>query len=109
MDDDFLPGFWDIPGGSIDFGETLEQGLKREILEECGIEIEVVKKITENSYDENGVKVYETTFLARALSTKIVLNHEHTEFRWLKYSNLSKVEISNYVKNLIESAKYDLG
>lgn len=34
-------GTWEIPGGALEFGETFEQGLKREILEELGIEIEV--------------------------------------------------------------------
>lgn len=34
-------GRWEIPGGAIEFGETFEQGLKREIREELGIEIEL--------------------------------------------------------------------
>ena len=32
-------GKWEIPGGSVEFGETMEQALKREIMEEHGIEI----------------------------------------------------------------------
>jgi mutator protein MutT len=36
-------GKWEIPGGSVEFGETLENALKREIFEELGIEIEIVK------------------------------------------------------------------
>ncbi len=34
-------GKWEIPGGAVEFGETLEQALQREIKEEIGIEIEV--------------------------------------------------------------------
>jgi 8-oxo-dGTP diphosphatase len=34
-------GKWEIPGGALEFGETFEQGLKREIKEELDIEIEV--------------------------------------------------------------------
>jgi 8-oxo-dGTP diphosphatase len=34
-------GTWEIPGGAIAFGETLHEGLKREMREELGIEIEV--------------------------------------------------------------------
>lgn len=34
-------GKWEIPGGSIEFGETLEVGLKREIKEELDVEVEV--------------------------------------------------------------------
>jgi 8-oxo-dGTP diphosphatase len=34
-------GSWEFPGGSVEFGETLENALKREMLEEYGIRIEV--------------------------------------------------------------------
>ncbi len=37
----FLPGLYELPGGHIDFGETMVSGLKREIQEELGIEIAV--------------------------------------------------------------------
>ena len=36
-------GTWEIPGGSVEFGETLEDALKREIKEEYGIDIEIVE------------------------------------------------------------------
>ncbi|GEM_PF-1583750 len=36
-------GTWEIPGGSVEFGETLEDALKREIKEEHGIDIEIVE------------------------------------------------------------------
>src|SRR5581483_11451779 len=34
-------GKWEIPGGSVEFGETFEDAIKQEIREECGVEIEV--------------------------------------------------------------------
>jgi len=38
-------GTWEIPGGAIEFGETLEAGLIREVKEELDIEIDVLKLI----------------------------------------------------------------
>lgn len=37
----FLPGVYEIPGGHIDFGENIVTGLKREIMEEFGMNIAV--------------------------------------------------------------------
>jgi ADP-ribose pyrophosphatase YjhB (NUDIX family) len=34
-------GYWDLPGGFLDEGETPEDGLRREFLEETGLEVEV--------------------------------------------------------------------
>lgn len=36
-------GKWEIPGGSVEFGETFKQAIKREIKEEHGIDIEVLE------------------------------------------------------------------
>ncbi len=38
-------GKWEIPGGAIEFGETIKTGLQREIKEELGIEVEVGEMI----------------------------------------------------------------
>ena len=37
------PGYgkWSIPGGMVELGETLQEAMKREVREECGIEIEL--------------------------------------------------------------------
>ncbi len=36
-------GTWEIPGGSVEFNETFEQALKREVKEEIGVEIEIIE------------------------------------------------------------------
>lgn len=38
-----LKGLWSLPGGVLETGETLEEGLRREVREETGLEIEAPK------------------------------------------------------------------
>src|ERR1700740_3231194 len=40
-----LLGEWSIPGGMLELGETLEQGVARELLEETGLEVRVLELI----------------------------------------------------------------
>jgi len=37
-----LKGYWSIPGGVLETGETLATGIRREVLEETGLEVEVL-------------------------------------------------------------------
>ena len=43
--EDISQGEWDLPGGAVEFGEEPIKALKREVKEECGIEIEVIKPV----------------------------------------------------------------
>jgi uracil-DNA glycosylase family 4 len=47
-------GYWALPGGRVDNGETVEQAIVREIKEETGLDVEIVSKIGE--YHEIGVQ-----------------------------------------------------
>jgi 8-oxo-dGTP diphosphatase len=44
-------GYWEVPGGKIEKGESVFQALKRELLEELGIEIESSEELTVLEHD----------------------------------------------------------
>jgi ADP-ribose pyrophosphatase YjhB (NUDIX family) len=51
-----LLGEWSIPGGTLELGETLEEGVARELLEETGIEVRILEliEIFDRIYPGNG-------------------------------------------------------
>lgn len=69
---------YDIPGGKIKFGESKEQGVYRECLEEIGLKIKKAKFIGK---DSNRDKVY---FLVTEWTGDIILQEEEIEkYRWI--------------------------
>lgn len=82
-----FPGQFEIPGGHIEFGETLEEGLKRELHEEFGIEVElgnIVFAFTYLSY-KNTAHSVEVDYLAMLKNSKQKIRlrpEEHTEYIW---------------------------
>jgi 8-oxo-dGTP diphosphatase len=53
-----LKGQWSIPGGSLELGETLEQGVERELLEETGLVVRIVEfiEVFDRVYGDNKEK-----------------------------------------------------
>lgn len=60
-------GCWETPGGAVEFGETLIQTVKREILEEYGVHLQIIKQFPAEDHIILAEKQHwvATTFLAK--------------------------------------------
>jgi 8-oxo-dGTP diphosphatase len=85
---------YDIPGGKIKFGESKEQGVYRECLEEIGLKIKKAKFIGK---DGNRDKIY---FLVTEWTGDIVLQAEEIEkYRWVSVSKVGEYYLTKTAYN----------
>lgn len=96
----FLPGVFELPGGHIDFGENLIDGLKREIKEEFGMDIKVGDSFYSFTYSNEikGSHSIEVIYFASFSqpSENISLNPEdHSEYKWVGEDDLEQIMTSN--------------
>lgn len=82
--------YWEFPGGKLEAGETPEEALRREILEELDTGIAVGKKLTTVEYDYPEFHLSMECFLATVTEGNLVLK-EHEAARWLTPDDLDTV------------------
>lgn len=84
-------GGWEFPGGKVELGETPQEALAREIMEELDTQIEVGELLDTVEYDYPKFHLSMDCFLCTIKSGHLVLK-EHEAARWLTRETLDSVD-----------------
>lgn len=75
---------WELPGGRMEFGETAEETLKREIMEETGLIVKPIKLLdTWNLILREDYQIAGIIYLCELEEGEVKLSEEHDAFRWI--------------------------
>lgn len=85
-------GFWVLPGGHVDYGETVEKAIKREMKEELGVPVKIKKLFGVYSDPKRDPRYHTASvvYLLKREKGRIRLNHESSEFKFFSFKNLPK-------------------
>lgn len=106
FDEAFLPGFFELPGGKVDFGENPSDALKREFFEEVNLNVSVIGPYRTFSYisDEGRRHTVEIVYFVQLNSNDFTLrlSPAHISYQWVNLEDLDQLQASNEVKQNIK-------
>ena len=98
--DSWEPGFWELPGGKFDAGQTMQDALEREIFEETGVVIAHIGQLLYyESYEAKlekyaGLPYLCLYFVVQKIAGNTTLSDEHDNFAWVTAEEALQKELS---------------
>jgi 8-oxo-dGTP diphosphatase len=100
-------GQWSLPGGKVEFGETLLEAAKREVREETGLEVEIlglvdiaesIREADVGSPDGHFVLI---DFGARVVSGTAKAGSDAADARWFRYDEIAGLGLWSETERII--------
>ncbi len=101
-------GFYSLPGGRVEYGETLHQALAREVDEETGLKVDIVglagwREVLPGASVSGHYVIM--SFAARWTAREPVLNDEHDDYKWLEPGHFGDLKVTGGLLEVVEAAR----
>lgn len=105
-------GFYSLPGGRVEYGESLAEALMREIAEETALAVDIValagwREVLPGA-DNPGHYVI-MSFAARWRASEPVLNEELDDFRWVLPGAIGELKVTAGLSDIVQAARAMIG
>ena len=107
----FWQGKWICPGGALELGETIEEGIKREVMEETQLEIELVTPLHPfdrivRSNNEVSMHVIYIDYLSRVTGGRLKAGDDVGEAVWVERERIPQIweELHDDTRRLLRIA-----
>ena len=101
-----LKGAWSIPGGMLELGEELAEGVRRELKEETGLEVEpleIVAAFDRITREGKGIKYHYVIvdYVCRLRGGKLKPSSDVTDARWVRREEMPQYHLSEMATKVI--------
>jgi 8-oxo-dGTP diphosphatase len=94
---------WEAPGGVLELGETIQDGLRREVNEETGLEIEPIALT--GVYKNMTRGIVALVFRCKITGGHLCTNNEVAEFRWASDIEISQIVTQAFAMRITDALR----
>lgn len=100
---------WDLPGGRVNYKETLEDAAKREMHEETSLNVDQLHfKLATTLIRPDGLHLLIVTYLCNCDSENVILSNEHISHNWLSIKEIIDNDtIPDWIKDTVYTINED--